>query len=134
MFTGPKQLKYKKFRKGKLKRLEFKSNKLKFGDVGLKAIESGFINAKQIEATRKVIIRKMKRKGKIWIKIFPDIPITSKPTGVRMGKGKGNVSYWATRVKSGKVLFEITGSNLTNLLTAIKSGSSKLPIKTKVFL
>ena len=134
MFTGPRRSKYKKLRKGRLKRLDFKSNKLKFGDVGLKALESGFINARQIEAARKVMVRKMKRRGKIWIKIFPDIPITSKPTGVRMGKGKGSVSYWAARIKSGRILFELTGSNITTLVTAVKSASSKLPVKTKVFL
>ena len=84
MFIGPKQTKYKKTKKGKLKRLEFKSNCLKFGTVGLKAAESGIINSRQIEAARQAIVRKIKRKGKVWIKIFPDLPITSKPTGVRM--------------------------------------------------
>jgi large subunit ribosomal protein L16 len=134
MFTGPRKSKYKKLRKGRLKRLDFKSNRLKFGDVGLKALESGFINARQIEAARKVMVRKMKRKGKIWIKIFPDIPITSKPTGIRMGKGKGSVSHWAAKIKSGKILFELTGANITTIIAAVKSASSKLPIKTKVFL
>nr|QDA21767.1 ribosomal protein L16 [Proschkinia sp. SZCZR1824] len=134
MFTGPKQSKYKKTRKGRLGRIELKSNKLKFGDIGLKTLESGFINARHIEAARKAITRKMKRKGKIWIKMFPDIPITSKPSGVRMGKGKGNFSHWATRVKGGRVIFEIAGSNTANLLAAMKSGSAKLPLKTKVFL
>ena len=133
MFNGPKQTKYKKTRKGKLVKLEFKSNDLKFGTVGLKAAESGFINARQIEAARKAIVRKMKRKGKIWIKIFPDIPITSKPTGVRMGKGKGQVSYWAARVRGGTVLFEISGLNFNTIFSALKTGSAKLPIKTKIF-
>lgn len=133
MFNGPKQTKYKKTRKGKLNKLEFKSNNLKFGTVGLKAVESGFINARQIEAARKAIVRKMKRKGKIWIKIFPDIPITSKPTGVRMGKGKGQVSYWAARVRGGTVLFEISGLNFNTIFSALKTGSAKLPIKTKIF-
>ena len=93
MFIGPKQIKYKKIKKGKLKKYEFKANDLKFGTVGLKAVESGFLNGKQIEAARQAINRKMKRKGKIWVRIFTDLPITSKPVGVRMGKGKGVVSY-----------------------------------------
>lgn len=134
MFTGPKQTKYKKTRKGKLQKFEFKSNKLKFGNAGLKALESGLINARQIEAARKVIVRKMKRKGKIWISIFPNIPITSKPTGVRMGKGKGQVSHWAARVRGGTTLFEIAGSNFSIILNALKSGGNKLPVKTKVFI
>jgi large subunit ribosomal protein L16 len=93
MYNGPKQVKYKKIKKGKIKRFEFKANKLKFGTVGLKAAESGLVNSRQIEAARQAIAKKMKRKGKIWIKIFPDLPITSKPAGVRMGKGKGQLSH-----------------------------------------
>jgi large subunit ribosomal protein L16 len=93
MYNAPKQTKYKKTKKGRLKKLEFKSNKLKFGTIGLKAAESGIINSRQIEAARQAIARKIKKKGKIWIKIFPDLLITLKPTGVRMGKGKGQVSY-----------------------------------------
>lgn len=93
MYNGPKQTKYKKIKKGKLKKLEFKANSLKFGTAGLKAAESGVINSQQIEAARQAIARKIKRKGKIWIKIFPDLPITSKPTGIRMGKGKGQLSH-----------------------------------------
>ena len=111
MFTGPRQTKYKKARKGRLKKFEFKANKLSFGSVGLKALESGLLNARQIEAARKAIVRKIKRKGKIWIKIFPDISITSKPTGIRMGKGKGQFSHWAARVKGGTTLFEVSGLN-----------------------
>ena len=133
MFTGPKQIKYKKTKKGKLSRLEFKTNYLKFGTVGLKAAESGIINARQIEASRQAIVRKMKRKGKVWIKIFPDLPITSKPTGVRMGKGKGQFSHWAARVRGGTVLFEICGLNFNTVFSALKTGGAKLPIKTKIF-
>jgi large subunit ribosomal protein L16 len=94
----PKKVKYKKVKKGKLVRLEFKSNVLKFGTIGLKAAESGIINSRQIEAARQAIVRKIKRKGKIWIKIS-DLPITSKAIGVRMGKGKGPVSHWGARVR-----------------------------------
>lgn len=133
MFNGPKQTKYKKTRKGKLVRLEFKANKLTFGTIGLKAAESGIINSRQIEAARQAIVRKMKRKGKIWIKIFPDLPITSKPTGVRMGKGKGQVSHWGARVRGGTVLFEICGVNLSTVIAAFRTGGAKLPIKTKIF-
>jgi len=134
MFTGPRQVKYKKTKKGKLVKFEFKANTLQFGTIGLKAAEAGIINTKQIEAARQAIVRKIKRKGKIWIKIFPDLPITSKPTGVRMGKGKGQVSHWASRVRGGTVLFEICGINITTAISALKTGGAKLPIKTIIFI
>lgn len=133
MFNGPKKIKFKKTRKGKLVRLEFKTNKLKFGTIGLKAAESGILNSQQIEAARQSIARKTKRKAKIWIKIFPDLPITSKPTGVRMGKGKGQLSHWGARVRGGTVLFEICGVNLKVIIKALKTAGAKLPIKTKIF-
>ena len=133
MFTSPKQIKYKKTRKGTLSKYEFKTTNLKFGTIGLKAIESGMLNAKQIEAARQAIARKIKRKGKIWIRVFPDIPITSKPTGVRMGKGKGQVSHWVAKVRGGTVLFEVCGLNVSIVSEALKTGGAKLPIKTKIF-
>jgi large subunit ribosomal protein L16 len=133
MLNGPRQLKYKKTKKGKLVKLEYKSNDLKFGTIGLKAAESGIISSKQIESARQAIVRKIKRKGKIWIRIFPDLPITSKPTGIRMGKGKGNVSHWGARVRGGTVLFEICGVNSSAVFSAFKTGGAKLPIKTKIF-
>ena len=133
MLNGPKYIKYKKTKKGKLKKFEFKSNTLKFGTIGLKAAESGIINSRQIEAARQAITRKIKRKGKVWIRIFPYLPITSKPTGVRMGKGKGNISYWGARIQSGNVLFEICGINFNTSVSALKTGGAKLPIKTKIF-
>jgi large subunit ribosomal protein L16 len=133
MYNGPKQTKYKKTKKGKLVKLEFKSNNLKFGTIGLKAAESGIISSKQIEAARQAIVRKIKRKGKVWIRIFPDLPITSKPTGIRMGKGKGQVDHWGARVRGGTVLFEVCGVSLNNVLSAFRTGGAKLPIKTKVF-
>jgi large subunit ribosomal protein L16 len=133
MFLQPKKVKYKKVKKGKLVRLEFKSNVLKFGTIGLKAAESGIINSRQIEAARQAIVRKIKRKGKIWIKIFPDLPITSKPIGVRMGKGKGPVSHWGARVRGGNVLFEVCGVNFNTIIAALKTGGAKLPIRTKIF-
>jgi large subunit ribosomal protein L16 len=133
MYNGPKQSKYKKTRKGRLSRLEFKANRLTQGTLGLKATESGVISSRQLEAARQAIVRKIKRKGKIWIKIFPDIPITSKPTGIRMGKGKGQVSHWGARVRGGTVLFEICGINQNVAIIALNSGSAKLPVKTKIF-
>ena len=133
MFLQPKKIKYKKVRKGKLSKLEFKSNTLQFGEIGLKAKESGLISARQIEAVRRVITRKIKKKGKVWIRIFPYLPITSKPTESRMGKGKGSVSHWVSRIKSGTTLFEVCGVPKHIAKEALKSSSAKLPIKTCIF-
>lgn len=133
MFNGPKKMKFKKTKKGKLVKLEFKNTKLSFGIIGLKSVEAGIISSRQIEAVRQSIARKTKRKAKIWVKIFPDLPITSKPTGIRMGKGKGALSHWSARVRGGTVLFEICGANLSIIINALKSAGSKLPIKTKIF-
>lgn len=133
MFLQPKKTKYKKARKGRLKKLEFKSNTIRFGEVGLKAEVSGMITARQIESARRAIARKVKRKGKIWICVFPDLPITAKPTESRMGKGKGAVSYWVARVRGGTTLFEICGVPFHVATEALLSGSKKLPIKTKIF-
>jgi len=133
MFLQPRKTKYKKARKGRLKKLEFKSNSVKFGELGLKAQVAGMISANQIEAARQTIARKIKRKGKIWIRIFPDLPITAKPTESRMGKGKGAVSYWVARVRGGTTLFEICGIPKHIAIEALKAGSKKLPVKTKIF-
>jgi large subunit ribosomal protein L16 len=133
MFLQPRKIKYKKLRKGKLGRLNFKSNTLEFGTVGLKATESGTISAKQIEAARQAINRKIKRKGKVWLRIYPNIPITSKPLEVRMGKGKGNVDYWAARVRAGTVLFELCGIDINIVRLAFRTGGAKLPVQTKLF-
>ena len=133
MFLQPRNTKYRKARKGRLKKLEFKSNSVKFGELGLKAQVAGMITANQIEAARRTIARKIKRKGKIWIRIFPDLPITAKPTESRMGKGKGAVSYWVARVRGGTTLFEICGIPRHVAVEALKAGSKKLPVKTKIF-
>jgi large subunit ribosomal protein L16 len=133
MFLQPRKTKYKKTKKGKLKKLEYKANSLRFGEVGLKAVVSGLITARQIEATRRAIARKIKRKGKIWICIFPDLPITAKPTESRMGKGKGAVSHWVARVRGGTTLFEICGVPNHIAVEALKAGSQKLSVKTKIF-
>ena len=132
MLLQPKKVKYKKTRKGKLNKYNYKAD-LTFGTIGLKSLESGFISAQQIEAARQAISRKIKKKGKLWIKIFPDLPITKKPTEVRMGKGKGNVSHWAAKVKGGSVIFEICGVNKKTAIKAFRTGSAKLPIKTRMF-
>ncbi len=133
MFLQPKKIKYKKTRKGRLKKLEFKSNTLHFGELGLKSMCSGVINACQLESARKAIVRKMNRKGKIWICVFPDLPITSKPTESRMGKGKGNVTHWVSRVKGGTTIFEICGIPKYTAIEALRAGSHKLSLKTKIF-
>jgi len=129
----PKKLKFKKVKKGKLKKYEYKSNSLKFGTIGLKAMNSGFVTAKQIEAARQAITRKIKRKGKVWVRIFPDQPITSKPTEVRMGKGKGAFSHWAAKIRGGSIIFEVCGINLKTALKAFRTGGAKLPVKTTIF-
>lgn len=133
MFLQPKRSKFKKIRKGKLSNLEFKSNKLKFGIIGLKAAESGIITARQIEAARQSITRKINRKGKLWIRIYPSLPVTVKPIEVRMGKGKGPVSFWASRVSGGCTLFELCGVTKKTAIAAFRTGGAKLPIKTQVF-
>jgi len=128
----PKKFKYKKLRKGKLKKFVYNS-KLDFGLIGLKSTESGLITSKQIESARQAISRKIKKKGgKIWIKIFPNTPITKKPNEVRMGKGKGNLSHWAAKIRGGSIIFEIGGVNKKIAIKAFRTGGAKLPVKTKI--
>jgi large subunit ribosomal protein L16 len=133
MFLQPRKTKYKKTRKGRLKKLEFKSNTIRFGEFGLKSQVAGVISARQIEAARRTIARKIKRKGKIWICIFPDLPVTAKPTESRMGKGKGAVSHWVARIRGGTTLFEVCGIPKHIATEALRAGSKKLPVKTKIF-
>ena len=128
----PRKTKFKKTKKGRLSKFNFKSNKLQFGHIGLKVIESGLITSKQIESARQAINRKIKRKGKVWIRIFPSISVTSKPAAVRMGKGKGSVSHWVSKVGSGTVILEMCGVSSYLSKSALRTGSAKLPIKTKV--
>jgi len=132
LLLQPKKTKYKKLKKGRLKNFDFKSNALKFGTIGLKTTESGVISARQLEAARQAINRKIKKKGKIWIRIFPNLPITSKPIEVRMGKGKGNIKHWVAKVKRGTILFEICGISNNLAIIAFKTGRSKLSVKTKI--
>lgn len=130
---SPNKTKFKKLRKGRIKKtLESKSNKLKFGMYGLKTIESGYITARQIEATRRTITSSMNRSGKIWIRIFPDYPVTQKPIEVRMGRGKGNVEYWACKIKSGRILYEVSGKNPALIKLALTKAAKKLPLLTKI--
>ena len=134
MQLQPKFIKFKKTRKRRQNtKFEFKANKLAFGDIGLKSTIAGTVTARQIEAARQAITRKIKRKGKVWIRIFPHIPVTSKPTESRMGKGKGAVSHWCAYVKGGTTLFEVCGVPKKTAIEALKSGSYKLPVKTKIF-
>nr|AAW72700.1 50S ribosomal protein L16 [Buchnera aphidicola (Cinara cedri)] len=125
----PKRFKFRKMHKGKNRGLSC-DNKVNFGSYGLKSIERGRLTARQIEAARRTMSRSVKRQGKIWIRVFPDKPITQKPLEVRMGKGKGNVEYWVALIQPGKILYEIDGISEEECLFAFKLASSKLPIKT----
>ena len=133
MFLQPKKTKFKKTQKGRLKLLDFRANNLRFGTFGLKAESSGVVTARQLEAARRVITRKMKRKGKIWTCVFPNIPVTAKPIESRMGKGKGIVSHWVAKVRGGTLLFEICGITSHTAFEALRSGGKKLPVRTKIF-
>jgi len=127
----PSRTKFRKQQKGRNNRSVItKGNKLSFGDFGIKSLESSRITARQIESARIVISKHLKRVGKIWIRIFPDKPITKKPLEVRQGKGKGNVEYWVALVQPGRVLFEISGVPYNIAFSALKLASYKLPVKT----
>ncbi|MCV2506076.1 MAG: 50S ribosomal protein L16 [Candidatus Lightella neohaematopini] len=125
----PKKTKFKKMHKGRNRGLTLNSN-VNFGYFGMKSINHGRITAKQIESARRAITKVMKRQGKIWIRIFPDKPITRKPLEVRMGKGKGNVEYWVALVKPGRIIYEISGVTEETAKEAFKAATTKLPIKT----
>ena len=126
----PKRTKFRKMFKGKNRGLAQNGNKVSFGEYGLKATERGRVSARQIEAARRAMTRKVKRNGKIWIRIFPDVPISSKPLEVRMGKGKGNVDYWCSKVQPGTVLYEMEGVSEELAREAFSLAAAKLPIKT----
>lgn len=133
MFLKPKKTKFKKYFKKKLKKYKHNTNFfLKHGTIGLKSTNSGMISARQIESARQAIMRKIKRKGKLWIKIFPHLPITKKPLESRMGKGKGSVSHWVAKVSGGTLLFELYCSSKKKSLDALNTGKAKLPVKTKI--
>ena len=128
---SPKKSKFRKQHRGRMKGNATKGNKISFGDYGLQALEATWLTSQQIEATRRTITRHVKRGGKLWIRIFPDKPITTKPAETRMGSGKGSVEFWVAVIKPGSVLFEITGVPEQLAQRAMKLASYKLPIKTK---
>ncbi len=127
----PKRTKFRKQHKGRIHGTAKGGTSLTFGAFGLKAMEPDRINARQIEAARRAITRHMKRAGRVWIRIFPDLPVSSKPTEVRMGKGKGSPDYWAARVKPGRIMFEIDGVSEEVAREALRLGGRKLSIKTR---
>lgn len=128
----PKRTKFRKAHKGRLRGNAKGGTDLNFGSHGLKAMEPERVTARQIEAARRAITREMKRAGRVWIRIFPDLPVSKKPTEVRMGKGKGSPEFWAARVKPGKIMFEIDGVSDAIAREALRLGAAKLPIKTRV--
>ncbi len=128
----PKRTKFRKQHKGRIKGEAKGGFDLNFGTYGLKATEPERITARQIEAARRAMTRHMKRQGRVWIRIFPDVPVSSKPAEVRMGKGKGSVDFWAARVKPGRIMFEIDGVGESVAMEALRLAAGKLPIKTRV--
>ena len=127
----PKRTKFRKQFKGRIHGLAKGGTELNFGQFGLKALEPERVNAREIEAARRAITREMKRAGRVWIRVFPDLPVTSKPTEVRMGKGKGAVDYWAARVKPGRIMFEIDGVPEDVAREALRLGAAKLSVRTR---
>ena len=128
----PKRTKFRKQHKGRIHGEAKGGFLLNFGSFGLKATEPERVTARQIEAARRAITRHMKRQGRVWIRIFPDVPVSSKPTEVRMGKGKGSIDYWAAKVKPGRIMFEIDGVAETIAREALRLGAMKLPVTTRV--
>jgi len=126
----PKRTKYRKQMKGRNRGLALRGSSVSFGEFGLKATTRGRVTARQIEAARRAMTRYIKRGGKIWIRIFPDVPITKKPIEVRMGKGKGNVEYWVSKVQPGKVLYEMEGVSEEIAREAFRLAAAKLPVLT----
>ncbi len=128
---SPKRTKYRKAHKGRIHGLAKGGTTLNFGAFGLKALEPERVTARQIEASRRAITRAMKRAGRVWIRIFPDVPVSTKPAEVRMGSGKGSPEFWVARVKPGRIMFEIDGVPGDIARQALALGAAKLPIKTK---
>lgn len=130
----PKRVKYRKAHRGRRRGKATRGALVSFGSFGLKALEPGWITSRQIEAARVALTRKMKRDGKVWIRIFPDKPVTKKPAETRMGKGKGAPEFWVAVVKPGRVMFEVGGVNTALANEALTLAAHKLPIKTKVIV
>lgn len=129
---SPKRTKFRKAHKGRIHGLAKGGFTLNFGSFGLKAMEPDRITARQIEAARRAMTRQMKRAGRVWVRIFPDLPVTAKPAEVRQGKGKGSVDYWSCRVKPGRIMFEVDGVSREVATRAFELAAAKLPIKTKL--
>ena len=127
----PKKTKFRKMQKGKMKGNAQRGHSLSFGSYGIKALEECWMTARQIEAARIAVTRHMKRQGQVWIRVFPDKPVTKKPAEVRMGKGKGSIEYWACRVKPGRIMFEVDGVDIDDARRAMTLAAAKLPIKCK---
>ena len=128
----PMRTKFRKAHKGRIKGLATSGVDLAFGQFGLKALEPERVTARQIEAARRAMTRQMKRAGRVWIRLFPDVPVSKKPTEVRMGKGKGTPEFWVARVKPGRVMFEIDGVTDQVARESLRLGAAKLPLKTRV--
>jgi len=126
----PKRTKFRKQQKGRNRGIATVANKVSFGEYGLKCVDRGRITARQIEAARRAINRYIRRGGKVWIRIFPDVPVTKKPLEVRMGKGKGNVEYWVAKVQPGRMLYEIEGVTEDTAREAMRLAAAKLPVRT----
>lgn len=127
----PKRTKFRKMQKGRVKGLAQRGHRLAFGTFGIKSMEPGWITSRQIEAARIAMTRAMKREGQVWIRIFPDKPVTKKPAEVRMGKGKGAPEYWVATIKPGTVLFEAAGVDIESAKEALRLAAQKLPVSTK---
>ena len=129
---SPKRTKFRKQHKGRIHGNAKGGISMNFGSVGLKAMEPGRVTARQIEAARRALVRRIRRQGKVWIRIFPDVPISAKPAEVRMGKGKGSAEFWACRVKPGKMMFEMDGVPTDLATEAFELAAAKMPIKCKI--
>jgi large subunit ribosomal protein L16 len=127
----PKRVKYRKQMRGRMKGRATRGTEITFGDYAIQALEPGWVSARQIEAARRALVRYMKRRGKVWIRIFPDKPVTKKPAETRMGKGKGDVDHWVAVVKPGRIMFEISGLDPAGAREAVRLASHKLSVKTK---
>jgi large subunit ribosomal protein L16 len=128
----PKRLKWRKQMRGRMTGTASRGTTVEFGEYGLQALEPGWVSARQIEASRRALVRFMKRRGKVWIRIFPDKPVTKRAAETRMGKGKGAVDHWVAVVQPGRILFEVAGLDRTTALEAMRLASHKLSLKTKV--
>jgi large subunit ribosomal protein L16 len=127
----PKRTKYRKMMRGRMKGKAYRGSAISFGDYGLQAIEPSWVTSRQIEAARRAITNYLKRGGKVWIRIFPDKPVTQKPAETRMGSGKGNPEYWVAVVKPGRLLFEVSGVNAQQAEEAMRRAAMKMPMKCK---